>query len=370
MDTTTDIESSFYSASVKQDGEIDLFELFSALYKSKWLITFFVAIFSAVIFCYSLFSPQKWKSEAMLVQPSAQKIFKLNEFLSQLKVMDVETNIDAEQVYVKFLAAYRSPLLQENFLTSSDYFQQLVKSTEPQSLEKEQQLLHDMITNITVSNVIFSNNANNITNRQERPIEARVELTAATARDAQDLLSGYLRYIGSNVRQEIKAELNEKIAQQLVYAKGKCAIELTALKNANRVAVQRLKNSLAIAQSVGIKKPVAATHGFIQDDPDYPITLGSEALAKKLTIIEKDNDLSSLNSSWLSSQQYIQQLQVLDSKDLWFQPVKYIQKPTLPMAKQASKRTHMIVLAAIVGLILGCVYVLLRHMVNSRKQKV
>lgn len=88
-----------------------------------------------------------------------------------------------------------------------------------------------------------------------RPIEASVEFSAETAQDAQNLLSGYLRYVGSNVRQEIKAELNEKIAQQIVYAKGKYAIKLTALKNANRVAVQRLKNSLTIAQSVGVKKP-------------------------------------------------------------------------------------------------------------------
>ncbi|MFS1562690.1 MAG: hypothetical protein ACL7AX_02820 [Candidatus Arsenophonus phytopathogenicus] len=75
--------------------------------------------------------------------------------------MDVETNIDVEQVYAKFLDTYRSQLLQENFLKSSDYFQQLVKSTESQSLEREQQILRDMINNITVGRVIFSKHANN-----------------------------------------------------------------------------------------------------------------------------------------------------------------------------------------------------------------
>ncbi|HGJ5873273.1 MAG TPA: LPS O-antigen length regulator Wzz(fepE) [Arsenophonus apicola] len=371
LDATSEIDPSFYSAKIKQDDEIDLFELFSILYKSKLLLIMFVVVFTAAIFCWTLFSPQKWKSEAIVVQPTAQEMFKLNEFLSQLKVLDVETNIDAQQIYTKFLDAYRSQLLQENFLKSSDYFQRLVKSTESHSLEREQQLLRDMKNDITVGKITFSNSAvNNITNMQEQLIEASIGFTAATAQDAQNLLSDYLRYIGSNVRQEIKAELNEKIAQQLVYAKGKYAIELATLENANRVAIQRLKNSLAIAQSVGLKKPVSTTHNFIQDDPDYPIALGSEALAKKLAIIEKANDLSLSNPDLLSSQQYIQQLQALDTKDIWFQPVKYMQKPTLPIAKQAPNRTYMLVLAGIAGLIFGCIYVLLRHMVNNRKQKV
>lgn len=370
LDATTELDPSFYSADTKQDDEIDLFELFSILYQSKLLIAIFVAVLSAAAFCWSLFLPQKWASKAMIVQPTAQETFKLNEFLSQLRVMDVETNIDAEQVYAKFLDAYRSQLLQENFLKSSDYFQQLVKSTESQSLEREQQLLRDMINNITVGNVIFSKNANNNVNNITQPIEASVEFSAATAQDAQNLLSGYLRYVGSNVRQEIRAELNEKIAQQIIYAKGKYAIKLTALKNANRVAVQRLKNSLTIAQSVGVKKPVSTTHNFIQDDLDYPIALGSEALAKKLAIIEQDNDQLPLDPELLNSQQYIQQLQALNTKDIWFQPVKYIQKPTLPLAKQAPKQMYMVVLAGLAGLILGCVYVLLRHMINSRKQQV
>lgn len=370
LDATTELDPSFYSANTKQDDEIDLFELFSILYQSKLLIAIFVAALSAAAFCWSLFLPQKWASKAMIVQPTAQEKFKLNEFLSQLRVMDVETNIDAEQVYAKFLDAYRSQLLQENFLKSSDYFQQLVKSTESQSLEREQQLLRDMINNIIVGNVIFSKNANNNANDIKQPIEASVEFSAATAQDAQNLLSGYLRYVGSNVRQEIRAELNEKIAQQIVYAKGKYAIKLTALKNANRVAVQRLKNSLTIAQSVGVKKPVSTTHNFIQDDLDYPIALGSEALAKKLAIIEQDNDQLPLDPELLNSQQYIQQLQALDTKNIWFQPVKYIQKPTLPLAKQAPKQMYIVVLAGLAGLILGCVYVLLRHMINSRKQQV
>jgi len=133
LDATTELDPSFYSTDTKQDDEIDLFELFSILYRSKLLIAIFVTVLSAATFCWSLFLPQKWASKAiwaskaMIVQPTAQETFKLNEFLSQLRVMDVETNIDAEQVYAKFLNAYRSQLLQENFLKSSDYFQQLVK---------------------------------------------------------------------------------------------------------------------------------------------------------------------------------------------------------------------------------------------------
>lgn len=95
LDATTELGPSFYSADTKQDDEIDLFELFSILYQSKLLIAIFVAVLSAAAFCWSLFLPQKWASKAMIVQPTAQETFKLNEFLSQLSVVDVETNIDA-----------------------------------------------------------------------------------------------------------------------------------------------------------------------------------------------------------------------------------------------------------------------------------
>ncbi|MFV9996442.1 MAG: LPS O-antigen length regulator Wzz(fepE) [Arsenophonus endosymbiont of Dermacentor nuttalli] len=369
LDTDTNMDPSFYSARIKQDDEIDLFELFSVLYKYKLLIAIFVAIFAVAVFCWSLFLPQKWKSEATIVQPIAQEILMLNEFLSQLKVLNVETDIDAAKVYTKFIDAYRSPILQENFLKSTDYFQRMIESKRLFSPENEQRLLYDIISNITGDKITFGKNANCNINLRELPIEARVGFAAATAQDAQDLLSGYLRYVASNVRQEIKAELYDKIVQQIVYAEGKYAIELSTLENVNRVAIKRLKNSLAIAEFVGVKRPIATSHTIIQDDPDYPIALGSEALAKKLTILEKDNDQSLYNTELLNIQQYIQQLKALDTKDLWFRPVKYMQKPTLPITKLAPNRVYMVVLAGITGLIFGCIYVLLRHTINSRKQK-
>ncbi|WP_182853250.1 hypothetical protein [Arsenophonus endosymbiont of Aleurodicus floccissimus] len=57
-----------------------------------------------------------------------------------------------------------------------------------------------MINNITVGSVIFSKNANNNVDDITQSIEASLEFSAATAQDAKNLLSGYLRYVGSNVR--------------------------------------------------------------------------------------------------------------------------------------------------------------------------
>ncbi|MFS1537570.1 MAG: Wzz/FepE/Etk N-terminal domain-containing protein [Candidatus Phlomobacter fragariae] len=57
---------SFYSVNIKKEGEIDLFELFSILYKSKLLITIFIVVFTAAIFCWSLFSPKNVKVKQRL----------------------------------------------------------------------------------------------------------------------------------------------------------------------------------------------------------------------------------------------------------------------------------------------------------------
>ncbi len=348
---------------LKQNDEIDLFELFSVLYKSKFVIIGITLLFAIVGFTVASFLPQKWTSQAAITKPMLDEMKQLRATLNDLSLVDVDTGVNASSVYQKFINNYNSRVLREEYLVNTDYYKNLLaKMGDPTPLDKRK-LIETIVTKDINLKASDSKNSD-----EEFSGEINLSFTAPTSEEAYDLLSGYIRFISTKVRVEVKDEIDDQIERKLNHAQKAYQMDLERIANARNVNVQRLKYALEIANAAGVKKPISSEGAQIKDDPDYSIAMGADALSSKLAITEAITDPTTVSSELKNRLYNIQQLEQIKLGDLQFVPFKYMLKPYEPTKKDAPKRALILVGAAFVGFILSVMGVLLGYMARNRRK--
>lgn len=346
---------------LQQNDEIDLMALFSILLKHKFLIIIFTAFCIALSAGIVSFLPQKWSSTAIVIPPTSENMQEVNALKAQLDVLEIPIDLSAQRIFNAFVDQYRSKVNQTDYVKSTQYFHQLAKNVEPQNDAIAQQRLINQIINNDIQIQDQSKEKNSTSN------DIVLKFTAPRAVEAQDLLDGYIRYSASKVRNQIKVEIDNTISQQLIFASESLKREVSKIQTEYDVKVERLKRAVDIAKAAGIEKPIASDSQAINDDPDYPIALGAEALEKKLLIETQNRDLALMSENLQNRQIYINEITTLKSKELAFTPVTFIQQPDLPLNKESPKSSLIVALSAILGLILSCAFVLSRELYRDYK---
>ncbi|ENN5157953.1 LPS O-antigen length regulator, partial [Salmonella enterica subsp. enterica serovar 1,4,[5],12:i:-] len=134
--------------------------------------------------------------------------------------------------------------------------------------------------------------------------------------------------------------------------------------------IRRLNYSLEVANAAGIKKPVYSNGQIMKDDPDFPVALGSDGIATKLNIKKSIKDVSELSGELRNRQYVVNQLVVAKVGDVDFMPFQYQLSPTLPVRKDGPSNAIIVILSSVIGGMLACGYILLRHAMEARKMSV
>lgn len=353
--------SSAHQFHIQQNDEIDLMALFSILLKHKFLILIFTIVCIAVSVGVVKLLPQKWSSTAIVIPPASEELKEVNAFKAQLDVLDVPVDLSAQRVFTAFIDQYRSKVNQESYVRSTEYYHNLAEKIDP----KDDVIAQQRLVNSIISNDIKIQDLSKEKNSTSNDIV--LSFTAPLPTEAQDLLEGYIRYSASKVRQQLKVEIDNMISEKLIYASESLKREVSKIQTEYDVKVERLKRAVDIAKAAGIEKPIASESVAINDDPDYPIALGTEALEKKLLIETQNRDLALMSENLQNRKIYIDDLQELTSKELDFTPVKFILTPDLPLHKDSPKSALIVALSAILGLILSCAFVLSRELYRDYK---
>ncbi|AKH62455.1 MULTISPECIES: LPS O-antigen length regulator Wzz(fepE) [Photorhabdus] len=359
--STNSSEEYFNYYNSKQDDEIDLFELFSVLFQSKLLIIAVTIIFAVIGFTAASLMPQKWTSSASVIQPQLEEIQPLKNILTKLEVLSLQPSVTSSSLYDSFLNNFNSRVLREEYLVNTEYFKNLIAESDDHSPLAKRKL---------IEKIVNSNISSSKMEKDDRSGETELTFSAGTAEDAYNLLNGYISYVSSVVHQQLESELSDMVKQKLAYSEGLYTVDLNRVHNIQRANIERLKYSLSIATSAGIKKPISSEGAMIKDDPDYSIALGADALQRKLQITEEIKDPSLIDGDLRNRMFYINELKSLRIDKVNFQPFKYMQAPYEPTAKDSPKRLLILVGSAFIGLILAVIFVLIRHVARSRQQQV
>ena len=344
-----------YPLASPSNNEIDLLSLIEVLWRAKKTVMAVVFVFACAGLLISFILPQKWTSSAVITPAEAIQWQDLEKTFTKLRVLDLDVNIDRGGAFNLFIKKFQSVSLLEEYLRSSPYVMDQLKEAKIDELD-----LHRAIVALSEKMKAVDDNASK--KKDEPPLYTSwtLSFTAPTSEEAQTVLSGYIDYISvlvvkesiENVRNKLEIKTQDRIKT----------------KNQLDANIQRLNYSLDIANAAGIKKPVYSNGQAVKDDPDFSISLGADGIERKLEIEKAVTDVAELNGELRNRQYLVEQLTKANINDVNFTPFKYQLRPSLPVKKDGPGKAIIVILSALIGGMVACGGVLLRHAMASRKQ--
>ncbi|ECQ6417851.1 LPS O-antigen length regulator [Salmonella enterica subsp. enterica serovar Amsterdam] len=352
-----------YSLPPANSHEIDLFSLIEVLWQAKRRILATVFTFACVGLLLSFLLPQKWTSQAIVTPAESVQWQGLERTLTALRVLDMEVSVDRSSVFNLFIKKFSSPSLLEEYLRSSPYVMDQLKGAQidEQDLHRAIVLLSEKMKAVD-SNVGKKNETSLFTSWT-------LSFTAPTREEAQKVLAGYIQYISDIVVKETLENIRNQLEIKTRYEQEKLAMDRVRLKNQLDANIQRLHYSLEIANAAGIKRPVYSNGQAVKDDPDFSISLGADGISRKLEIEKGVTDVAEIDGDLRNRQYHVEQLAAMNVSDVKFTPFKYQLSPSLPVKKDGPGKAIIIILAALIGGMMACGGVLLRHAMVSRKME-
>ncbi|EIC4454860.1 LPS O-antigen length regulator [Salmonella enterica subsp. enterica serovar Berta] len=352
-----------YSLPPANSHEIDLFSLIEVLWQAKRRILATVFAFACVGLLLSFLLPQKWTSQAIVTPAESVQWQGLERTLTALRVLDMEVSVDRGSVFNLFIKKFSSPSLLEEYLRSSPYVMDQLKGAQidEQDLHRAIVLLSEKMKAVD-SNVGKKNETSLFTSWT-------LSFTAPTREEAQKVLAGYIQYISDIVVKETLENIRNQLEIKTRYEQEKLTMDRVRLKNQLDANIQRLHYSLEIANAAGIKRPVYSNGQAVKDDPDFSISLGADGISRKLEIEKGVTDVAEIDGDLRNRQYHVEQLAAMNVSDVKFTPFKYQLSPSLPVKKDGPGKAIIIILAALIGGMMACGGVLLRHAMVSRKME-
>ncbi|EEY4577124.1 LPS O-antigen length regulator [Salmonella enterica subsp. enterica] len=352
-----------YSLPPANSHEIDLFSLIEVLWQAKRRILATVFAFACVGLLLSFLLPQKWTSQAIVTPAESVQWQGLERTLTALRVLDMEVSVDRGSVFNLFIKKFSSPSLLEEYLRSSPYVMDQLNGA-----QIDEQDLHRAIVVLSEKMKAVDSNVGK-KNETSLFTSWTLSFTAPTREEAQKVLAGYIQYISDIVVKETLENIRNQLEIKTRYEQEKLAMDRVRLKNQLDANIQRLHYSLEIANAAGIKRPVYSNGQAVKDDPDFSISLGADGISRKLEIEKGVTDVAEIDGDLRNRQYHVEQLAAMNVSDVKFTPFKYQLSPSLPVKKDGPGKAIIIILAALIGGMMACGGVLLRHAMVSRKME-
>ncbi len=351
------------------NDEIDLKELFSALWQGKWLIIVTTLLFSVAAIGYALTAQEWWSAKATVSQPQLQGIASYQQAVKRYQpLFDVyqedgsiivsealDLLIDPEVIFKRFIQEFNANGTKRRFMQTNPTFLTLQKQTMEQNNDPEvmQKLYEEWFERIQASAV--DKKANDIFTLSFQSVDKASSLT---------LLNDYIQFVNQTLNQQLNANLISiltakygELAQQ----------EKNLLQQAQlrlHVELERTQYALNIAEAADIKQPVQN----LGEQEIFAINIGSRALKAKVDALKSIKDLSVFEPRLAILQSKLSQfdLETLSAEAKWsINGFYYLDQPEQPLTRDKPKRALIVVLGALLGGMLGVAIVLVRFAFRS-----
>ncbi|MNQ22657.1 Ferric enterobactin transport protein FepE [compost metagenome] len=332
--------------------EIDLRELILVLWRQKLLILIITALFAAMGVGYALFAPQQWSATAVIAEPKPEDLMPMQKVAMQAVALGLKDFPSGKSLYQEFVQEFNAYENRRNYLKSSPLFAEFAKV---QGLDDKAQRrwLRDWGKLVTAQPV------------DKKGEEPGVELTfaAPTAESSLVMLEGYVDYITKLQQKQLVHRLGEQRDLQLEGMNTQYVI----MREDTKRALQQEISELALANRVAKAAGVAAPLENYDTQERLSISLGSKGLEEKLVLL-KALDLELYQPKLQSLQVQMARLKRVSLEGITFRPFSYLDAPDEPMSRDKPKRPLIVVLATLLGGMLGVGIVLIRHAFRRPEQ--
>ncbi|WP_253319403.1 LPS O-antigen chain length determinant protein WzzB [Citrobacter amalonaticus] len=323
------VENNNISGRNSEPEQIDLIDLMVQLWRGKVTIIICIIVAIALAVGYLAVAKEKWTSTAIITQPDAGQLATYTNAMNILygqnapKINDVQSGIVG-----RFSSAF------------SALSETLNNQLNPEKL--------------TIDSSV-----------KGQPLPLKVSYSADNAETAQKTLAQYIQQIDEAVSKEINADLEMSIKTRVSDLEHSLEAQEKVAKEQKSLRIAQINQALKIAEQSNIKLPQIQQADQVSQDTMF--MLGSEALSSMVNN-EATRPLT------FSDDYYLTRQNLLAVNSLKIDPdsihaYRYVMKPTLPVYRDSPKKSITLVLAVLLGGIIGAGVVLGRNALRNYKPK-
>lgn len=323
-------QNSNNEVSSRHDPEqIDLLDLIIQLWRGKWIIAAFVAIAIVLAGIYITIAKEKWTSSAIITQPDAAQLATYTNALNILYGSAAPSILDTQ---VRVVGRFNSA------------FSALAQALENQEAPEK----------LTIEAAVKG---------QSLPLT--VSYVGETAEAAQKQLAQYIQQIDEQTAKELDVDLKDNIKQQIVTLNDSLQNQEKVSQEQKDLRIKQITEALKFAQAAKITTPqIQQTQDVTQDTM---FLLGSEALN---SMIEHESTRPLVFSgAYYQTKQNLLDIQNLNVDPASIHAYRYVMKPNLPIRRDSPKKGITLILAVLLGGIIGSGVVLGRNALRNYKPK-
>lgn len=332
--------------------EIDLRELVLVLWRQKVLVLLVAGVFALTGIAYGLLAPQVWSANAVIQTPQKNDLLPMLRVASQAKLLGITDFPDSKVLYDEFVREFNTYDNRRTFLKDSPFFKEQVKAAK---LDEKGQRLWIREWSKYIS-------ADTVDKKGEKP-DIDLMFSADSSDQALAMLEGYIQFIIAKQQQRLISELKGQQSIQL----DALMMNMTLIKEDAEQALKRdIENTvltIAVANAAGVERPLEN----YSSGERFPITMGTRGLEEKLKVL-KAMDLTFYQPKLQDLQVQIGRLKQVKLDGISFRPFSYVDAPEKPLSRDKPKRPLIVVLATLLGGMLGVGIVLVRHAFRRPEQ--
>ncbi len=346
-----------------QDDEIDLKELFLALWQGKWIIIATTFIFAVGAVIYALTAQEWWSAKAKIAKPQVSDFAQLRQQVMQFQpIFDVYQDdgtvlvsqelgrlITPDTLFTQFIRSFNSTNSKKKFFDNNEtvveFKTKLIAGNED-SEEVKRRLYNDWYQKVVALPV-----EKNITNVYS------VSLQATSKQVSYKLLKEYVDDIKQEVHNDILDDINAVITTKRKQLLQQKTVFTAQANNKLNIELLRSKYAYDIANAASLSKPVEN----LGNNEVFAINLGADALNAKVNALKNVKDLSIVEPRLMQIDAKLELLDTLKiDSSIKFDSFRFLEDVEQPISRDKPKRALIVVLGALLGGMLGVMVVLIR----------
>lgn len=309
--------------------QIDLIDLLLQLWRGKWTIVIFVILSIVIAGAYLTVAKEKWTSTAVITMPDAGQIAGYTNALSVLsgdpafKVNDIQ-----QQVIGRFGTTFSA-----------------LAATLQNQEEPEKLTIEPSVTG--------------------QPLPLKVTYQEQSAKAAQQKLAQYIQQVDEQVAKELDHDLRTNITSRSEELAQSLATQERVAEEQKALRLKQISLALTVARESNIQTPQLQQAQSVSQDTLF--LLGRPALEAMI----KNEAARPLvfTDDYYKTRQRLLDIRTLVPDVTGVHAYRYVMKPDLPIRKDSPKRALIMVLAVLLGGMIGAAVVLARNAIRTYKVK-
>ncbi|MFQ3465403.1 LPS O-antigen chain length determinant protein WzzB [Enterobacter bugandensis] len=309
--------------------QIDLLDLVLQLWRGKWMIATFVVVFIALAVGYLTFAKEKWTSSAIIAQPDAAQIATYSNALNILYGSAAPSMLD---IQTRAIGRFNSS------------FSALSQALDNQEVPEK----------LTIEPTVKG---------QTLPLS--VSYTSTSAEAAQKQLAQYIQQIDEQTAKELALDLKDNIKEQVKILNDSLVNQEKVAQEQKDLRIKQIVEALKNAEAAKISSPQLQQTQDVTQETMF--LLGSEGL-KSMIQNEASRPLV-FSAAYYQTRQNLLDIQNLNVNPDTIHVYRYVMKPDLPVRRDSPKKAIVLILAVLLGGMIGSGVVLGRNALRNYKPK-